>query len=100
MIDDRQQNRNDRISNEVDRQANVEQRAERFVSWQIFVWTVAIVTTLLGALWIIQISIMSSISDIKTDVGVIKNDLSWIKQKIDVKPLTIQAFYEPISQNN
>jgi hypothetical protein len=60
------------------------------VSWITFVWVVAIVTALMGAIWAMQISNMKSLSELRSDVSVVKNDVSWIRNTLKINELSIK----------
>lgn len=65
-----------------------------YVKWITFVWVVGIVTILMGALFGMTISLMSSFSDIRSDVAVIKTDVSWIKNSLGNNEISKQvSFY-------
>lgn len=55
---------------------------ENYVKWSVFIWVVGIVTIIIGALFGIQISLMTNISEIKSDLSSIKTDMAWVKQAL------------------
>lgn len=56
--------------------------------WVVFVWTVAIVTSLILGLIGLMASIRFDVSDLQTKVAVIQNDTAWIKQNIEQRSIT------------
>lgn len=61
----------------------------KFVRWSIFIWVVAIITSILGVMFFVQVSLMSNLSQMKSDISSIKTDIGWIKNSIN-KSLTIR----------
>jgi hypothetical protein len=59
------------------------EKDSNYVKWITFVWVVGIVSVLMGAMFFMIISLMTSFSDIKSDVSSIKTDVSWIKGALD-----------------
>lgn len=55
---------------------------QKNVSWYIFAWIVAIVTTIIGFLFAIQITLMTGMSEMKSDISSIKTDIVWIKNAL------------------
>jgi len=60
------------------------------VSWVAFIWVVGIFTVLLGAVWTIQIQNMQTLSDLRSDISVVKNDVTWIRQTIKNESLSLK----------
>ena len=58
-------------------------RDDKYVKWVTFIWVVGIVTILMGALFTMVLSLMSSFSDIRSDVSAIKTDVGWIKKALN-----------------
>jgi len=90
MATEREENRMDRESNRQDRADNVIEQSQRFVTWQAFIWVVAIVTVMIGALWAIQLTIMASLSEIKVDVVQIKTDMAWVKSAMNKQVISLK----------
>jgi hypothetical protein len=63
--------------------------SEQFVKWSIFIWVVGIATSIIGALFAIQITMMDNVSTLRSDIAAIKTDVGWIKNTMQIKSVTI-----------
>ena len=63
---------------------NMSETNKKYVSWFVFIWVVAIFTTMLGVIWFTQIALMNNISQMRADIGIMKTDISWIAKELNV----------------
>lgn len=54
--------------------------------WHVFIWVVAIVTMILGGIfWRVE-AVNSGLSEVRTDIAVVKTDTQWIKENLQRSP--------------
>jgi len=62
--------------------------AENFVKWSVFVWVVSIVTLIVVGLLGTQINLMTNLSEMSSDIAVIKNEIVHINKALNAEDLT------------
>ena len=55
---------------------------EQYVNWKTFKIIIAITMAIFGILLTIQISLMTNVSEIKSDISAIRTDVVWIKDAL------------------
>jgi hypothetical protein len=62
-----------------------------FVPWTVFVWAVGIISVAIVSLvgWVATAN--SGVGDLKTDIAVVKTNVTWIREQISTKQVTFKG---------